>query len=134
MPLTLRRYRNRAMAYGLMLIFLVSLLIYVIITEDDPPVVAFVVFIMMSSTLMLYPLYKFLSLRRAFADIPPKRGTVVRRVRGVWQGTARIVIAFEGQEYCTPAVFFLNEAQDWIDSDVEFAIGQDGYVFVFRVI
>ncbi len=133
MPLTLRRYQHRAIAYGLMLLLLVAVMIYVILTEEEPPVVVFVVFILMSSTLALYPLHKFITLRRAFANASSQRGTIVRYERGIWQGTARIVIAFEGKEYRTPAIFHKAEVPEWVDSDVEFAFGRDGYVFVFRV-
>ncbi len=134
MPLTLCRYRNRALASGLELLLISGVLIYLICTEEAVPVVVFGLFMLLLSGFLLHSLCRFVTLRRAFADALPLRGTVVRREHGFWAGSARIIIAYDGQEYASPTIFLSGEVSDFVGNDVEFAFGRDGYLFVFRVL
>ncbi len=134
MSLTLRRYRLRLTTGIAAFLLMLGGCIYASCTEENPPMVVFILFMLIFAAYIAHSLYTFLALRRAFADVLPLRGRVIRRENGIWRGTARIVIAYDGQEYATPAIFHRGEAREWVGYEVEFAFGLDGYVFVFRVL
>ncbi len=133
MPLTLRCYLHRAISAAVMASLVLAVMIYVLTTEDQAPVVVFAVFLLPLVAFALYTLGRSISLRHAFAKVTPKRGSVVRRIHGLWAGSDRLVIAYDGQEYTTASLFFSGETAAFVGCDVTFALGKDGYVFVFQI-
>ncbi len=133
MPLTLRCFLYRAVSAGIITGLTGGVMIYVHLTEDAVPLVVFLAFLLPASGFTLYSSYRYIALRRAFAGVSPKRGLVRRRVSSLWVGCDRLVIACDGQEYTTSALFFSGESAAWVGCDVDMAIGSDGYVFIFKI-
>ncbi len=139
MPLTLRYYRRNIGFYiGGFVLFLVAILSATAAEKPAASMGDYILAALLCVALFLpfaaYHIYMYTSLRRAFAAAEPMRGTVVDWQRGAMQGMARLIIAADERVYRTPAVFGRLAARRWRNRAVNFAIGEDGYVFVFEIL
>ncbi len=137
MPLTLQRYRLHALVHAIGLLILVGAVITACVNKSGSLgeyIWVLVIIVVVFLPLIGYNLFKFFSLRRRFSDAEPIRGTVVGLKHGIWKNSARLILSDGEREYRTPAIFTRFQASTWLDGDVEFALGRDGYVFVFRII
>ncbi len=138
MPLTLRHYRRSILFYSAGLVLFLFAVLTATAWENASATVGNYLFgallcMALFLPLIAYNVYKYISLRRDFSEAEPLLGTVMDWKRGAARGTARLIIACEDRIYRTPALFGHFAARRWVEHEVAFAIGEDGYVFVFRV-